>query len=126
MAPKLLVIDDDALSLRAMKKLLKHLAPGVHVAVALGSKAGLDMLGTFQPDAVLLDSNMPEISGAEFCRRLRRAPETSDVRVFAMSGERAKERELREAGAIAFLLKPIDTDALLSYLGAGSSAGPAA
>ncbi len=114
---RLLIVDDDACSLRSLQRLLKHQAPNLDVIGAHGAKEALESILAFQPHAILVDSNMPEIDGAEFCRRVKKAGATRDLPLVGMSGERQRERDLRAAGATAFLLKPIDTKLLLEALG---------
>ncbi len=118
---RLLIVDDDACSLRSLRRLLKHQAPNLDVIGAIGAKQAFESIQAFQPHAILVDSNMPEIDGAEFCRQMKKAGATRHLPLVGMSGERQRERDLRAAGATAFLMKPIDAKLLLEALGQGEA-----
>ena len=73
-----------------------------------------------RPDLVMVDLAMPVIDGCETIRRLRRLPEGADVPIVATSASATSEAEAAslEAGANAFLGKPIQEAALLPVIGA--------
>ncbi|MCA9599221.1 MAG: response regulator [Myxococcales bacterium] len=116
---RLLIIDDDDAFLRTAKRLLKRYAPELEVEIAEGAVDGLLKVGTFRPDAVLLDAYMPGIDGVEVCRRLQASPETRHIVVVALTGNPSPEmeRSFRSAGAAAWLVKPLETHHLLAALG---------
>ena len=69
----------------------------------------LDLAREFRPDLILLDIQLPDISGLEACRRLKQDPETSAIPIvavtaFAMVGD---ERRARESGCDGYISKPI-------------------
>jgi two-component system cell cycle response regulator len=105
---KILVVDDEAAIREYEATLLSELGHEV-LAAADGAEA-LRLAREKQPDLVLLDIMMPELSGIEVCRQLRADPRTRDVRVIVVSAVDAK-RALEEsiiAGADDFLAKPIN------------------
>lgn len=73
-----------------------------------------------RPDLVMVDLAMPVIDGCETIRRLRRLPEGADVPIVATSASATPEAQAAslEAGANAFLGKPIQEAALLPVIGA--------
>src|SRR5260221_11885047 len=73
---RLLIIDDEPVTLRTTERQLKTQAPELSVMTADGAIDGLLKIGTFRPDAVLLDAYMPSMTGMEVCRRIKEAPET--------------------------------------------------
>lgn len=116
---RLLIIDDDPTLLRSTERLLKLRAPELTLLGADGAVDGLLRIGTFRPDAVLLDAYMPGMNGIEVCRRIRTSPETAHILVVAITAYPSAHlaSALIEAGAAACLPKPLDPKALLQALG---------
>lgn len=116
---RLLVIDDEAPFLSTARRFLKRHAPQLKVETADGAVDGLLKVGTFRPDAVLLDAYMPGMDGVEVCRRLRASAATAHIRVVAITAHPSPgiETAFRKAGAVACLSKPLQPMALLSALG---------
>jgi CheY-like chemotaxis protein len=88
--------------------------------VAVNGNDGLEMVGNERPDVVLMDLNLPDISGWEVTRRLKADPATAAIPVIAltahaMSGDREKALA---AGCDEFDTKPIDFDRLLRKIDA--------
>src|SRR3989304_5908413 len=69
MAVNLLVVDDAPKIVELLRKYLER--EGWRVEAALDGRAALQAVATRPPDLVLLDLNLPEVSGTEGCRRLR-------------------------------------------------------
>jgi signal transduction histidine kinase/ActR/RegA family two-component response regulator len=84
---------------------------------------GLDLVREHTPDLVLLDLNLPDLPGGQLLARLRSDPATAQIPVAIISADSTtRQREqMRAAGAIAYLAKPISVQELLalidSYLG---------
>jgi two-component system cell cycle response regulator len=105
---KILIVDDEA-AIREYEATLLGELGHVVLAAADGVEA-LRLAREHQPDLVLLDIMMPELSGIEVCRQLRADPRTKEIRVIVVSAVDAK-RALEEsiiAGADDFLAKPIN------------------
>jgi CheY-like chemotaxis protein len=119
MTSRLLLIDDDETFLRTTKRLLHRRAAHVVVATADGPIVGLLKVGTWLPDAVLLDAYMPGMDGVEVCRRIRSCPETAHILVVALTGRPSPDvaSAFREAGAAACLVKPLNAGELMTALG---------
>jgi CheY-like chemotaxis protein len=115
---KLLIIDDDVAMLKALKRSLSGEAPELEIEIAESAVDGLLKVGTFRPDAVLLDAYMPGMNGVEVCVRIRAAPETARIRVIALTGQPSPHlaAAFLEAGAVACLTKPLELAQLLSVL----------
>ena len=120
-APKVLVIDDDADIGRALK--IKLAAYGVEVVQALNGMQGYWMALKEIPDAIILDYNMPGGRGNYVLGRLKNHSLTRYVPVVILTGrtrggrtDYGLERELIGMGAVKFLIKPLDFDALLAEL----------
>jgi two-component system chemotaxis response regulator CheY len=70
------------------------------------------------PDVVLIDWNMPEMSGIEFVRRVRHSGLVDETSLLMVTSESAAERvvEALESGADEYLMKPFTRDALLEKI----------
>ena len=110
---KVLIVDDEPQILRALRAGL--VAHGYEVVSAADGEEALDKAATELPDAVILDMNMPRLSGLEVCKALR---EWSSVPIIVLSvrdAERDKVTAL-DLGADDYLTKPFGTDELLARL----------
>jgi len=109
-----LVIEDDPSAVRLLRA---YLAPeGYTVRVAADGEHGLDDARAEAPTAILLDVLLPGIDGWEVLRRLKADPVLRDVPVAIVTVVDEKDVGLA-LGAVDYLLKPIDRDALLVSLG---------
>jgi CheY-like chemotaxis protein len=117
--PVILVVDDDAPILLLMRNLLREFG-FEPITVENGPMAVAEVQRRI-PDLVLLDRNMPGMSGDEVIRELRAQPEMAAVPVLIVSGEPLDAGEIEELGATAAVLKPFDVPALVetirSYVG---------
>ena len=110
---RILVIDDEAQIRRLLEIALSNL--GWEVLSASDGATGLETARGAKPDIVLLDLNLPDLSGAETLRRLR---EWSTVPVIVVS-VRDSERdivELLNAGADDYVTKPFYTNELVARI----------
>lgn len=116
---KILVVDDNTVNRRLVSALLEP-AGNVVVAAASGEEA-LNRINTENFDLVLMDINMPVMSGLEATRRIRalKAP-ISNVPVIALSASAMAEEivRCREAGMNGHVAKPIDAAHLLRTVSA--------
>ena len=121
---RILIVDDDQPFLRSTARLLRHHVPGLELETADSAPIGLLKVGTFRPDAVLLDAYMPGMDGIEACRLLRSSRETEDIAVVAVTGRPSAEIEksFAKAGALATLTKPLDVPMLAELLGVPTAA----
>jgi CheY-like chemotaxis protein len=123
----LLVIDDEAETLRATARLLKRSAPHLSVSLAEGAGNGWRDVKDKLPDVVLVDMYMPELSGVDLCALIKESPLTAGVQVIGCSGRRDPDLEdaFLRAGASSLLDKPPSVERLLHALESGSSWGDA-
>jgi CheY-like chemotaxis protein len=114
---RLLVVDDVPQNRAMLLDLLQD--AGFIVAAATNGLECLVLLDSFKPDLILMDVMMPVMDGNETTRRIRHLPGWSDVPIVAVTASAGREDEhrSRDAGANAFLAKPIDHDALLRTVG---------
>lgn len=109
--PSVLIIDDDMVSREVMATVLTMTGYLVHVS-ATGDEA-LTLLDskTFAPDVILMDTQMPGLSGAPLIQQLRAR---SRAVIYAISGSHAPDAVIN--GVDGFLMKPIGPEALHSVL----------
>jgi signal transduction histidine kinase/CheY-like chemotaxis protein len=114
---RLLVVDDMPRNRAILLDLLQD--AGFIVAAATNGLECLALLDTFRPDLILMDVMMPVMDGNEATRRIRQMPGWASIPIVAVSASAGAEgeRKSRDAGANAFLAKPIDHDLLLRTIG---------
>ena len=112
--PKILVIDDDHDNLRLLGRVLIN--EGYDVQTADSGTAGLQQLGGFQPDLVLLDMNMPHLDGLETIQLLKK--KDKNLAVIFITANTGTEDVIRglEAGALDYIRKPFSTLELLARI----------
>jgi DNA-binding response OmpR family regulator len=112
----ILVVEDDEFQ----QKLIGKLLAGQNVVVQFASTASEAMALMWQrrPNVVLMDVGLPDISGVELTRRIRRIANFSEVQIVMITGhsERQIVVESLQAGATDFLVKPLDRARLLDKL----------
>jgi len=100
--PRILIVDDDQITLDTYARVLR--LTDYDVITALSAKAGLHEVDLRRPDAILLDLRMPDSDGLEFLRRLRARQDTAHTPVAIVTGD--------------YLLNDATTPAELAELGA--------
>ncbi|WP_155737076.1 response regulator, partial [Cupriavidus necator] len=115
---RVLVVDDNADSADSMAELLGLL--GHEARAAHGGQQALDLVAEFRPDCVLLDLEMPDMSGFEVLPALRQACAPRAVQFLALTGRCTAEDQRRSelAGFHAYLTKPLAIEALSRALAA--------
>ena len=115
-ARTILHVEDNELN----RKKLRHLLRGTtyRLIEAPDGEAGVTIAREQRPDLILMDVQLPKISGIEATRALRADPSTAATPIiaitsFALSGD---EQRAREAGASAYLAKPYSPFALLDMI----------
>ena len=89
---------------------------GYEVLEASNGAEGLELARAAKPSLILLDVNLPDISGLEVCERLKQDPTTSSIPVIQITGawlsEDARQRGLA-SGANLYLVEPVDDATLI-------------
>jgi len=106
-ARTILVVEDNALNLKLFADLLG--AAGFAVVAAHDGREAMARMRESRPDLVVMDIQLPEISGLEVTRWLKADPQLARVPVLAMTafGMLASEAALRAGGCDACMAKPI-------------------
>lgn len=113
-SPRILVIEDEPSQVEILRFNLHQ--QGFEVQVQMDGEEGLQAAIEDPPDLILLDWMLPNLSGVEICRKLRRAKETREVPVImltARSEERDKVRGL-DIGADDYITKPYSIKELIA------------
>jgi CheY-like chemotaxis protein len=108
---KVLVIDDREAHAQGLAELLE--IAGFQATYALTGNSGLEKARAEQVDAVLLDLNLPDISGYEVSEALRAEPETQNIAIIFHTAEPAMGRNDH---ADAFLTYPIATEHICNVI----------
>jgi len=116
------IVDDD----QSVRKALSRLLSGAFFEVrAFGSGPEfLACLGSFQPDCLVLDLQMPELSGLDLQRYLARTETDMTVIVITAHDSPSTRSESLALGARHYLAKPVDGDLLISSILKSLRAGP--
>ncbi|THD77975.1 MAG: response regulator [Phenylobacterium sp.] len=117
-----LVVDDSRVIRKVARRILEDL--GFVVAEAGDGADALDFCRAAMPQAILLDWHMPVMNGPEFLKQLRLEPGGADPKVIFCSSETelARIREVLDAGADEFIMKPFDADIVVGKLAAAGVA----
>lgn len=107
----ILVVDDEAQIRRVLRSTLTF--RGYELLEAGTGEEGLELAGKFKPDLILLDVNLPGISGVETCRELRRFTAAPIIMLTVRNAERDKVVAL-DAGADDYVTKPFGIEELLA------------
>jgi diguanylate cyclase (GGDEF)-like protein len=117
---KILIADDEAVSLRMLQKTLEHAGYDV-TAVSDGRKAAKELCCPDGPRLALLDWVMPQLDGPDVCRTVRRKRSQSHVYLVLLTSKGSKDDivEGLESGADDYLIKPFDPGELKARLHTG-------
>jgi putative two-component system response regulator len=115
MAKQILVVDDN---LASLKQIGAQLETHYEVSLAKSGALALKICGREKPDLILLDVEMPEMSGFETIARLKEDPDLRPIPVIFLTGNRDAATEIRalESGAMDFIAKPAHKDILFHRL----------
>ncbi len=104
----ILVVDDDADTREVLKDRLESL--GYHVLTAASGAEGLEILERHNPQLILLDIEMPDISGLEVLEQIRRQDHDSTVIMITAYGSIERAVQAMKSGAYDFIPKPFEPD----------------
>ncbi len=116
--PTVVVVDDE----QDFRTLLRDFLPAAEgftiVGEAEDGHQAMDLVQRHSPDVVVMDVQMPEMTGFEATRRIRRLSPKTLVVLVSINDEREFFRQAQEAGAVAFIPKTeLSTERLLQVLG---------
>jgi PAS domain S-box-containing protein len=114
---RVVYIEDNPSNIAFMRDLVEDLA-GIELVTASTAEIGLELIRAEIPRVVIMDINLPGMSGFEAMRRLREWPETRDIPVIGLSAAALTRDTARakEAGFYRYLTKPVKVDELTDVL----------
>lgn len=116
MPRKVLIVEDNELNMKLFHDLLE-----AHGYATVQTKNGMEAVGLareHRPDLILLDIQLPEISGLEVTKQLKQDDDLKSIPViavtaFAMKGD---EEKIREGGCEAYIAKPISVTTFMETI----------
>jgi CheY-like chemotaxis protein len=104
-----LYIEDNPANLKLVQEIVRF-RPDLRLVSAPDGHFGLSLARSQKPDMILMDLNLPGLSGFEVLAQLRREPETARIPAIAVSANamRADIERALAAGFVRYLTKPID------------------
>jgi CheY-like chemotaxis protein len=111
---KVVYIEDNVSNIDLVEEIFAE-RPDITLLTAIQGTMGISLAREHEPDVVLLDLNLPDISGEMVLERLGSDPATADIPVIVLTADATEDQEARvlSLGATAYLTKPIDVDELL-------------
>ncbi len=113
---RILIVDDDRQVQKFLTAMLSSKKYETEIASS-GFEAGAKVV-KFKPGLIILDLIMPEMSGFEVCRQIKKGPETSHIKILVLTGYDSRENKTRimEAGADDYMEKSVEKDVLLGHI----------
>ena len=123
-AGRILVVDDEPQIRRVMRTTLT--ATGYEVSDVRSGEEAVEKLGDEKFDLILLDVNLPGMSGLEACRVIRRETLVPDVAIIMLTVRNAEKDKVEalDAGADDYVVKPFGTPELLARIRAALRRAP--
>jgi two-component system, OmpR family, KDP operon response regulator KdpE len=119
----ILVVDDEPQIRRVLRSTLTF--RGYTITEAQSGEEALEMMPKLKPDLILLDVNLPGMSGVETCREIRRTSDAPIIMLTVRNAERDKVVAL-DAGADDYVTKPFGIEELLARVRASLRRHPSA
>jgi two-component system sensor histidine kinase ChiS len=117
----IMVVDDEPDTIELTKTVLEM--NGFKVLAFTDSQEALNALKKDPlPDLIALDMRMPQVSGPDFCKKVRSDPRTKNLKIVFFTASSGRDNEAVEKyGALGYIFKPFDNDQLIKdinkYLG---------
>jgi len=116
MSKKVLIVEDNELNMKLFTDLLE--AHGVETVETRDGRNAEELVREHKPDLILMDIQLPEISGLDVTKKLKADEELKDIPViavtaFAMKGD---EQKIREGGCEDYISKPISVSRFLEVI----------
>ncbi len=113
MAKTVLIVEDNELNMRLFNDLLG--AFGYRTVKTHDGRQALPLAREHKPDLIVMDIQLPEISGLEVTKMLKDDPELKNIPVLAVTAfaMRGDEQKIRAGGCDAYLSKPISVTTFL-------------
>ena len=114
MNKQVLLVDDNADAHKLIRMILRE--EPIDLQSTTDPKYGLVLAGSMRPDLILLDGEMPEVDGYEFCRRMKADSSLDTVPIIFITGRAETDQKIRglHLGAVDYITKPFSPGELLA------------
>ena len=114
---RVLLVDDEAFYYKLVAPVIKQ--AGYDLECARNGNEGLTKLPIYNPDIIVLDLRLPDLTGFDILARIRRDPHFSKIPVLFVTGQNELNSKLKafELGADDYLEKPFQPEELVARLG---------
>ncbi|MCL2197840.1 MAG: response regulator [Defluviitaleaceae bacterium] len=109
----ILVIDDTPMIISALCRIL---LPYYYIKVAKSGEEGIVIAEEYNVCTILLDINMPGISGFDVIKRLKKSDNTCDIPIIIITGQDESKAQCLELGAADFIKKPFEEGEILQIV----------
>ncbi|HKN88278.1 MAG TPA: response regulator [Nitrospiraceae bacterium] len=116
MAARLLIVDDDTAMLTALSAMVEWRVPGATIDTATSGRAALERIAQIDYDAIVSDIKMPEMDGLALMERVLTMRPTTPTLLVTGHGDHELGVKALNAGAYAFIQKPIDREFFVAWL----------
>ena len=116
MTPYTVLLCDDALFMRAMLRGIVSSAGYEVIGEAGDGRAAVDLYTKLRPDVVVMDMVMPEMSGVDAVREIRKLNPMARIVMCSAMGQQQLVAEAENAGASGFITKPFTASRVLEAL----------
>lgn len=113
----ILIVDDSQIDRLLIDKIVRELG-GYRILSAENGQQGLDIAKSEKPDLVILDCDMPVMTGHQMCQILKNDPKLKDIKVLFLTGINTPENVIQcfELDAQNYLPKPINAQDLIKEI----------
>lgn len=113
---KIMIVEDNELNMRLFRDLLA--AHGYSTIETRDGLRALDLAKTEKPDLILMDIQLPHVSGLDVTRWMKADEETCDIPIIAVTAfaMRGDEERIREGGCQSYLSKPIQVSSFIKTI----------
>lgn len=114
MPAQILYVEDNPQNMDLVVRILRHVG-GYNVVGAVDGLSGVEVAASERPKLIIMDINLPDISGLEATARIKSMPELSHIPIIAFTAETtsADEKRYIDAGCDGFMPKPGTAQGLL-------------
>lgn len=116
MKRRVLIIEDEQILAEMVQYVLEE--KGFEVRKVLRGQEAMVLLDSFRPEALVLDLMLPDMNGLDILEKVRQEPATRNLPVIVITTvkSRAAMEKAHQLGILAYLLKPFDSENLVSLL----------
>lgn len=116
MSARLLIVDDDTATLAALRAMVEWRVPGATIDTVTSGRAALERIAEIDYDAIVSDIKMPEMDGLALMERVLTIRPTTPTLLVTGHGDHELGVKALNAGAYAFIQKPIDREFFVAWL----------